>query len=70
VEDIEIYPKNGVIIIRGQEGQNVYGHTYMHPRELDQIAVADRFTNWRQMKQWFKEDFKGRRIHFKYVSRS
>lgn len=67
IEDIEIYPKKGIIIISGKEGDNVYSHTYMREPDLDSIAVDDGFTNWRQMKQWFNEDFKGRRIHFKYV---
>jgi len=54
---VEIYPKRDYIVIDN------YG--YSEPEVLNQFAINDGFENWEEMKEFFKEDFKGKVIFWR-----
>lgn len=54
VDYIEIYPNINKIILNQEPIHSI--------SFLNRMASYDGFDNWEDMKQWFKEDFKGKLI--------
>ena len=57
VREIEIYPSKDLVVISGTKICSNY--------DLNYLAKSDGFNNWIEMKDFFKEDFKGKLIFWK-----